>query len=351
MKTWFSKYWKKLALLAAALLLGMVSSEVAYRIYTTAKYHKVLRNFSSPPWVLHPGQSFEYLMAPNTRGRLHFLTDTSRAFSYIINRDGFRGRPFDGAGPDVAKVLLLGDSYTFGWGLEEDAPRFPRLVERALNADGPTIRCLVYNAGMPGYNTEQEHHLLSRLGREHAFDLVALNYAMNDAEPQHTVPIPPRQYYRYCGLWLPERLKEILNAKLFGGRSVFHVRKSTPSFDYLVGFGPDSPKAKASRDALEGIARWCHARGIALVVFILPDVSQPLDASYPWTPIHEKVGQWGRMLGVPTFDLLPTFRDRPHHEYMIEGDGHPNARAHQLIAESILPAVRSTLGAARVRDE
>ena len=351
MKAWFSRYWKKLVLLAAALLLGMVLSEVAYRIYTTAKYRHALRNFDSAPWVLHPDRPFQYLMAPNTRGRLHFLTDTSRAFSYVINRDGFRGRPLDDVSPDVARVLFLGDSYTFGWGLEEDVPRFPRLVERALNADAPTTRCLVYNAGMPGYNTEQEHHLLLRLGEEHAFDLVALNYAMNDAEPQHTVPISPRQYYRYCGLWLPERLKEIANAKLFGGRSIFHVRKSAPSFDYLAGFGPESPKAKASRDALERIARWRRSRGTALVVFILPDVSQPLDATYPWTPIHEEVGQWGESLGVPTFDLLPAFRDRPHHEYMIEGDGHPNALAHQLIAESIHPAIKASLAAARVQAE
>ncbi len=72
------------------------------------------------------------------------------------NRLGMRGRrvPTD----DEAKkyrILVLGDSFAFGFGVEDDEA-FPAVLDRTLSADGRTIEVL--NAAVPGYSFD--HYLL-----------------------------------------------------------------------------------------------------------------------------------------------------------------------------------------------
>ena len=54
------------------------------------------------------------------------------------------------------------------------------------------------NAGVPGYNTEQEAVMLDELLPRYRPDMVVVGYVMNDAEPQMNVPQPPAMTYRYA---------------------------------------------------------------------------------------------------------------------------------------------------------
>ncbi|MDH3732914.1 MAG: SGNH/GDSL hydrolase family protein [Gemmatimonadota bacterium] len=97
-------------------------------------------HFGSHPeygYALHPGRSspFDY---PPAEPRTTTLTS---------NSDGFRqNRELEGP-DDRPRALVLGDSYTFGVGVEEDE-RFTDLVEAEL----PWLR--VDNLGMPGWGAD-----------------------------------------------------------------------------------------------------------------------------------------------------------------------------------------------------
>jgi hypothetical protein len=71
---------------------------------------------------------------------------------------------------------------------------------------------------------------------------------------------------------------------------------------------------------------------VPLLVMILPDLTQRLDAHYPYDVIHRAVTAWGAELGVETVDLMPLFGGRDHRQLILVNDGHPNAAAHEIFA-------------------
>jgi hypothetical protein len=97
-----------------------------------------------------------------------------------INEQGFRNRPIAVSKPaDVYRILVLGDSYVFGWGLQQ-TQTFSALLEARLNQTG-SRNYEVINAGVPRYGTAQEWLLYKRWVKHLDPDLVILSfYVGND---------------------------------------------------------------------------------------------------------------------------------------------------------------------------
>ena len=114
-------------------------------------------------WSNHPG----------VRARIH--ADDLIDYRVRINSLGFRDpeRSLDPP-PGVRRVLLLGDSVSWGWGVD-DGERFSDLIEAEL---GPGVE--VINLAVPGYGTD--HHLWTLEHNGFAFqpDLVLLGMVLND---------------------------------------------------------------------------------------------------------------------------------------------------------------------------
>lgn len=96
-----------------------------------------------------------------------------------INNLGFRDA--DDASlekaPHTFRILVLGDSVTFGHG---SVHTYPELLEQQLRAWRPEIDWQVWNLGVPGYNTSQELAQLLELGPSYQPDLVVVGFFEND---------------------------------------------------------------------------------------------------------------------------------------------------------------------------
>lgn len=102
---------------------------------------------------------------------------------YRINSLGFRGAERSREKPPgTHRVVVLGDSVTFGWGVE-DADRFTDVAERILDegrAGGPRIE--LFNLAVPGYETS--HQWIAFRERALALDPDAVVFVFNENDVQ-----------------------------------------------------------------------------------------------------------------------------------------------------------------------
>jgi lysophospholipase L1-like esterase len=309
-------------------------AEVAFRAHVKRRFEVKFPRDTENLVRLPAPQVFE--LKPNAMGTFPGGVDPTRTFAYRTNAHGLRDRDREGKAPGTKRVLVLGDSYTFGYAVaEEDA--YPQMAERLLKEQGhPEIEVL--NAGIPDYNSRQERQLLQRLLPVYAPDAVVLGYVINDAEPSTALPTPPDETYRHANSWFLAELAEITNRHVFKGR-VLDTHKDTVSGAYLDGFAEKSPKWRDSKQAIREMRDLCAAARIPFVVFILPDFTQDFDDRYGFRKIHDAVASWGRELDVPVFDLLTTFRGQDHQTLLVPWDGHPNAEGHRRIAEFMVARI------------
>ena len=81
--------------------------------------------------------------------------------------------------PNTFRILVLGDSVTFGHGSVYEHT-YPYLLEQHLRKWQPGIDWQVWNAAVPGYNTSQELAYLLEVGNRFKPDLVVVGFYNND---------------------------------------------------------------------------------------------------------------------------------------------------------------------------
>lgn len=115
----------------------------------------------------------------------------SRAWSVHTDRDGRRARTREATTPGAARVVALGDSCTFGWGVDDDEP-WPA----ALGVERPDRE--IVNLGVPGYSIAQGTLALDdvALGRD---DTVVVGFGANDG---HMTPLSDEIVLARRASWL-----------------------------------------------------------------------------------------------------------------------------------------------------
>lgn len=88
--------------------------------------------------------------------------------------------------PNTFRILVLGDSVTFGHGALYEGT-YPYLLEQQLRRWRPQIDWQVWNAAVPGYNTTQELAQLEEVGPRFKPDLVIVGFFTNDITDNYTI--------------------------------------------------------------------------------------------------------------------------------------------------------------------
>jgi len=128
------------------------------------------------PDIHRPSSRLGHELVPNL-DFVHIWDARENQSRIRINAQGFRGRDLpSSAQGDLFRVLLLGDSYTFGYGVGGDAT-FGAVLERGLNgADHGGAPSVVINGGVSGYSTAQAMLHFEDVAAELEPDLVILNF-------------------------------------------------------------------------------------------------------------------------------------------------------------------------------
>jgi lysophospholipase L1-like esterase len=104
----------------------------------------------------------------------------------VINADGFRGpaRPIPKPA-GTSRIVGLGDSVMFGWGVGEGEDYLSVTASRLGGAWD------VVNTSVPGYNTVMEVETLEKKGLAYQPDVVVVGYCANDLELPPFLSDPP----------------------------------------------------------------------------------------------------------------------------------------------------------------
>jgi hypothetical protein len=161
------------ALTLVALLLCAAVGELGLRLTSAARPagHRQRLN------VYRPSASLNHELRPDWRVQFTF-----RDFDVQVktNALGFRGPEVALARtPGRVRILVVGDSFPFGWGVENDE-MFSSVLERRLRAEG--VAAEVISAGVPGYSTDQNLIFLRERGFDLAPHLVVLAICGNDTD-------------------------------------------------------------------------------------------------------------------------------------------------------------------------
>lgn len=298
-----------------------------------------------------PDRAWIYGLRPGARGRL----EVSGEVRYRVNADGWRDRRHPRAKPaGVFRVVVLGDSIAFGYGVAE-GEAFPQVLEAELASRAPDARVEVLNLGVGGYNPYNEAKLLEDVGVGYQPDLVLVQFAVNDltdptlhfstqtrlrlgAIPDAAYPDPARR----------RRPEETPSLAL---RACHLLRLCTLLDDVLVALGtppPDAAMTRAAAVPAEGGPAWewiearyqemeraAAAAGARFAVLAFPHQAQ-LARRDPHR-VQERLRELGERHGWPVIDPLPAFRlARARGERLFLDWWHPLPVGHRIAAEETL---------------
>ena len=322
----------------------------------------VFRAFLPQPLITVAVQEWDrrlgYKQSPGARG---CLRTPEFDCPVRINSKGLRDREYDYLkADDTLRILSLGDSFTFGYGVASDET-FSKVLERLLNADGAQPwRWEVINAGVCGTGLAHQLAYYEDEGSRYDADIVlvcicgANEFSDNSMSGLYTINGDTLVRHE-ARLTLPMKLRNAM-MNLPGYRTLFarshlitYIKRSVARYAYARGAGAekDSTEVAAGRRRSLELAKKllldlderCRTAGAKLVVTVVP---RPDDSDQP-----DRVAaliRFIRQRGIAYIDLAPGF-SREHlegHVTHFPRDGHWSVAGHALAAQLLYEALRDS---------
>ena len=253
-----------------------------------------------------------------------------------INSLGMRNQEISTNKPPVTfRIVALGDSTTEGWGVHFEET-YPKLLEKALNANPPSARWSKYeviNTGIGNYNTAQEVASLKDRWLALNPDLVTIGWYINDAEPTPKPREPWLAVHSYGYVWFTANFGALLrNIGANKNYSQYYESLYDPS---QLGW----PKCQA---AFADLAKTCRERNIPVKVLLIPELHS-LSGNYEFKRINDLIRQIGATNGMEVVDLIDAFPadGDPKRFWASPEDAHPNDRANEMMAAKIEATLRA----------
>lgn len=297
-------------------------------------------------YTIHP--EIGWTLTPHFRGRFK-----KGDFDILVaaNSLGLRDHEFAAKDENTFRILGLGDSFAFGWGVEVEEG-FCKVLEQKLNRPSPSplpigergrVRTYeVINAGIPGFGTYESLQLLKSIGLNYQPDLVLLSfYEGNDYKNNGAAPRKREFRNGYLAdasspepLWIRFLAKQ----SILGGL----VHAKLTHLDEKRSFRENVEKTKK---ILREIKTSLKEKGIPLVFIFIPDQEEAFYKRPPVLRLYDRIlgGMTFRRArgelrsfcekeGIYFYPLSHRFEDHPDAPGLRLKDTHWNAEGHKAAA-------------------
>ncbi|MCK9996382.1 MAG: SGNH/GDSL hydrolase family protein [Candidatus Krumholzibacteria bacterium] len=282
-----------------------------------------------------------WIFPPDTTGT---YKSSGRNTPLVTNTWGLRG-PEVSTDTLTRRVLVLGDSYTFGWGMDDSAG-FVRLLETSLRETYPETPVECINGGIPGYSIYQQIRMLEYVReRTEIHAVVATISLAND-------PIDELRIRRFAPGRLDEFSYELrdpasLSARFIAGSRLLTLADQRTTHMQFSLINTNGECRGLADESLTRLANICREANLPLVWLIVPRTMEIRPGGFWRRALN---GATNRLRGhfleladnlqVPIVDLKPALESvQARQESYLPGDSHWNEAGHQAVTQALLPDV------------
>jgi hypothetical protein len=324
------KLFKGLAFLFISLLLALFFLEFTARFIVKQPY------YAFPDGYFVPNEFYGYALAKDFKGR---YAQPEFNISIDTNSDGLRDIEHDSI-VRAFKILALGDSFSFGVGVELESTYLSRL-EQALNQDCGQEKFSVIKAGVVGYSTFNEKIYLIKKGLSYQPDLVLIQFWWDDLGVDRITYLSHMGFLTQGPIKNPQDFRLFLNRhvrsyallrRVFSAiseKSLFPLRLANDDEDRLV----LEAKAAVTLKEFKEIEALCALNHAKCLFVLIP----------PKEFVFKKNSSWDYFCTVlsnnkvPYVDLLPVLKNAQATERPVffNIDLHLNQNGHKVVAQEL----------------
>lgn len=268
--------------------------------------------------------------------------DNFQGVDVRINSEGFRGQDFAiQKDKDTYRILLLGDSVVFGWGVKEEdslASQLKPILKEKGFKEATSKKVEILPIGVGSWNTRTQYEFMKERGIDYQADLVIWLIVANDLEPKSRgrthIPLeklrePPKglipdvldSYYPETRRWLAS--KSHLWALVERFKRVGYMQKLSALY-----LEPESLQAIDAKDAVFNLASLLKTKQVPLIAAIYGEMVTANGKAY-----HQLYSDFFKEAEIPYF----TFSDQIYDPSMVNSyiDPHQNRDGLKIMAEDI----------------
>lgn len=340
-----------LLILAVSGFVGLLVAEIGLRLFWPQIYPVHPPGMYSETGRAVPG------LTPGFSGRLQ-RTDFDAAFT--VNSLGFRGPEPRPRRDNTVRIVALGDSQTFGFGVEDDET-FAVHLEGLLKAELPGLDVQVVNTGTPGFGTYAQLEILQGMWSKLDPDIVLLQFLpANDFEENRealasmqprvrdgmlTEAVQPEE-----AVQLPAWLRLLYWSKahshfmkLLSESAGYAAMRLGLAQDVAALWGEDFSErdAELTSDLLVQVAETARAGGAHMLFLYSTAKHALMGASYTPPRSRGVIERAANRSGAAWIDLNGQMwaREDPHRFYFVR-DGHWSPAGHRAVAEIVATELR-----------
>jgi lysophospholipase L1-like esterase len=278
------------------------------------------------------------------------ISTNSELFSdiqYRTNSQGFRGAEFP-AKSTKTRVVALGNSCTFGWGVNEDSI-YTAELQRLL----PQIEALA--CGTPGYSSYQGKVILPRIAPDLKPDILLIMFGWNDHWPAgQDIADKEQRFPPQAALSIQNALSSLSIYKALRQISLRLTSSETQPMAIEQLSGKRRVSLSDFRSNLREIISYSRKHDILPVLLSPPIASmenyfsaKSVSAFHDLHRAYQNaISEVGRTESVTVIDLQLPFDQRSDLFSDAANDlAHFNAAGHQVAAKTIAPVIDSLLNA------
>lgn len=228
----------------------------------------------------------------------------------------------------VRRIAVLGDSFTFGFGVAGEHT-YANVLERLLNQNATNEHFEVLNFGVGGYATRDEALVFEHKALAWQPELAIIGYVFND--PQIDPVQPLHAYFQEPTWWQYSNvLRLVASAKRFWDIQRYGAGDY---FRYL--HAKDLKYWQSVVAAFTRISEVAETNNIPVLLVIFPRTSQ-IGPDYSYQDIHQQIAQTAKGRNIQVLDLLDSFMPHTRQALMVKpDDAHPSELGHEIAAGAI----------------